>query len=387
MADVRVSYVSQKINKVKWRQSKRQLSQDNQSFVTGSWDDEQNKVCLWKINKDQEAKGMEEEDFGLDEGEPNILCEAPHLGDVTGLENIGDDYIIASSSCGTVTVYSHHTNSQTLGIVHQWEKLHHHNKRPCPCTCIATQDDTVITAGEDGRINMLTMGHKGPSRVIEKGDSCTINGITFLGQSQFITVNSSGQLKSFDMRVNTDEPTQTFQVTGEMTPLQSVDRHPGQPDIVATGGQDGVLGVWDLRQGKMPLSLLEAHGSTIWEVKFHRTNPDHLFTCSEDGSVWHWDGSHVEQTSAAMVTAANLTGTGAGSGGGNFTTSQLNFNTSASVNFSNPWIATDLAKNKVNVTTLTDGVMPVNCLDIDGHNLICGTDGESIISVNFKFLR
>ena len=35
---------------------------------------------------------------------------------------------------------------------------------------------------------------------------------------------------------------------------------------------------------------------SVWEVKFHPNNPDHLFTCSEDGSVWHWDGTTVAQS-------------------------------------------------------------------------------------------
>lgn len=31
--------------------------------------------------------------------------------------------------------------------------------------------------------------------------------------------------------------------------------------------------------------------SVVWEVHFHPSKPDHLFTCSEDGSLWHWDAS------------------------------------------------------------------------------------------------
>lgn len=41
----------------------------------------------------------------------------------------------------------------------------------------------------------------------------------------------------------------------------------------------------------MPVSLLKAHEAEMWEVHFHPSNPDHLFTCSEDGSLWHWDAS------------------------------------------------------------------------------------------------
>lgn len=38
-----------------------------------------------------------------------------------------------------------------------------------------------------------------------------------------------------------------------------MDRHPNQQHIVATGGQDGMLCVWDVRQGNAPFSLMEAH--------------------------------------------------------------------------------------------------------------------------------
>ena len=45
----------------------------------------------------------------------------------------------------------------------------------------------------------------------------------------------------------------------------------------------------------------------VWEVKFHKTNSDHLFTCSEDGAVWHWDSSLV---GASHMVQTQITGTG-----------------------------------------------------------------------------
>lgn len=44
----------------------------------------------------------------------------------------------------------------------------------------------------------------------DKADSCTINGIMFLKQSEIVTVNSYGQLKLFDLRQNSDSPVQIF---------------------------------------------------------------------------------------------------------------------------------------------------------------------------------
>lgn len=60
----------------------------------------------------------------------------------------------------------------------------------------------------------------------------------------------------------------TFRITsssssrsGDRVPLHCVDRHPNQQHIVATGGQDGMLCVWDIRQGSAPFSLMEAHSA------------------------------------------------------------------------------------------------------------------------------
>lgn len=251
----------------------------------------------------------------------------------------------------------------------QWEKLHRHGSKSSPCTCIAVRDDVIVSAGEDGRINILDTTRKDPFKQIEKADSCTINCVIFLKQFEFMTVNNTGQLKKYDLRSNMTDYVQMFSVTGDLTPLQCVDKHPSQPHIVATGSDDGTLGIWDLRQGKIPVSLMEAHSSTMWELKFHPTSPDHLFTCSDDGSVWHWDASQVNSISV---------GTGAGLGGGSLQSQTV----------VNPWLATDIAKNKMEITSLLhQKSLPVNSLDIEGHTLICGSDGETVFTLNLPALR
>ena len=53
----------------------------------------------------------------------------------------------------------------------------------------------------------------------DKADSCTINDVTFLKQFEVITVNSSGQLKVFDLRQTDDDPTKSFSVYVSSTSL------------------------------------------------------------------------------------------------------------------------------------------------------------------------
>lgn len=60
--------------------------------------------------------------------------------------------------------------------------------------------------------------------------------------------------------------------TGDRVPLHCVDRHPNQQHIVATGGQDGMLCIWDVRQGNMPFSLMEAHSAESASVSRARNS-------------------------------------------------------------------------------------------------------------------
>ena len=48
------------------------------------------------------------------------------------------------------------------------------------------------------------------------------------------------------------------------------------------------------------LAVFNAVLLSVWEVKFHESYPDNLFSCSEDGSVWHWDGSNINAPAMAV---------------------------------------------------------------------------------------
>ena len=38
---------------------------------------------------------------------------------------------------------------------------------------------------------------------------------------------------------------------------------------------------------------------TVWEVRFHPTSPNNLFTCSDDGTVLHWDATKGQSSTGA----------------------------------------------------------------------------------------
>lgn len=67
-----------------------------------------------------------------------------------------------------------------------------------------------------------------------------------------------------------------------------MDRHPFQGHIVAVGGYDGMLTVYDMRKAQTPVTVMEASDNCLNDLRFHPERADHLFTASESGAVWHW---------------------------------------------------------------------------------------------------
>ncbi|KAJ8315815.1 hypothetical protein KUTeg_007965 [Tegillarca granosa] len=90
MADVRAKFVSQKISKIRWKPPLKQALKDVDTFATGSWDDEQADVAS------MDESGM----LGMIQKDPELICEAPHVGDVTGLEVLFNSSLILNSVVG-----------------------------------------------------------------------------------------------------------------------------------------------------------------------------------------------------------------------------------------------------------------------------------------------
>uniref|UniRef100_A0A4W3HL23 Nucleoporin 43 n=1 Tax=Callorhinchus milii TaxID=7868 RepID=A0A4W3HL23_CALMI len=327
---------------------------------------QENKVCLWAI-QDTGSSGMDEQY----EGDPQLLCEIKHDGDVMDLQFLDQERIVTASSTGSVNIFRHHQNSQTLSVHHHWDRAHYNSCDNAPCTGLVCNGSEIITVGEDGRINHFRADQKDPVRTIDNADSSTLHAVTFLRINEILTVNSIGQLKIWDFRQPGNEASRIFSLTGDRVPLHCVDRHPNQQHIVATGGQDGMLCIWDVRQGNMPVSLLEAHFTEMWEVHFHPSNPDHLFSCSEDGSVWHWNASATTTEIPSFLHP----------GGRN--TSLMSRGTAVHTNLNqsltSTWLTNDPTKARLEINSLLpDQTMSVNSLDVLGQYLICGTDGEAV---------
>jgi nuclear pore complex protein Nup43 len=259
---------------------------------------------------------------------------------------------------------------------------------------MAIKGEDVAAVGEAGDIHLVHLGVSpgGPvknnsasqHRVIKSADSFTLSSVIYLKPQEVLTANSSGQLKMWDLRqalknsADAAKPSKILLMSGERIGVTALAQHPTQPHILASGGADGLLTIWDLRQDKAPATLLQGHSSPVWDIKFHPSQPDHLFTCADEGKVLHWDA-------ASVVEGANKTKGLVGSLGTS-RVGPLSMAPSHGVNSQSPWIASgttgDKKSNIVTSTLLPSYFnMSVNSMDIESDILICGTDAEAIFTV------
>ncbi|XP_067946801.1 nucleoporin Nup43-like [Watersipora subatra] len=344
-------FVGDKISRVKFTDA----SIEATTFLSGTYDAHSNSVDFWSINSQEDEDG---EAMSVIDN----LSKIPHRGDVTGLD-YNKGLAAASSSKGHVSLYKMDklAADSRLNSLHCWESLHiFKSGNASPCTDLAIEDN-IATCGEDGTIHILDTTKPAPIRSLVDCDSTSLTSILWVTQQCVAVVNTCGQLKVFDIRQNEARPIQTFVLSGEINALNCLEKHPSQHHLVATGSYNGMLGIYDLRQDKVPVTVLEGHqGSSITDIKFHPRSPDSLFSSAADGSVWQWNGGR-----RSMRPGGDIDGPSA-------------------------WFLADAAKHRIEVIELSSATpqasimsnFEVNSLDVSNNTLVCGTDNGAICIFN-----
>jgi len=384
-----VHYVSHKVSRVRWRPSLRPGLQASRVFAAGSWDNGANDAL---------------QIYGVDEAaDISLLASCPHAGDVTDLRFVSLDYLATTSSSGCLTLFEHQRSSNSLAVKRKW------NLTPgSVLSALAVKDNEAVVVGEAGSLHVLDLGVGGstgakfppsaggssasPKLSLSGADSFSITSVIYLRPLEIITANSSGQLKLWDLRILSSQrshdsaasaPSKILSMNGQRIGVESLAQHPTQPHLVAAGGDDGLLAIWDLRMDKTPATLLQGHDSPVWDVVFHPNHPDHLFTCSDEGKVLHWDAGSAGASegkrgdknkslfNASTASRGGPLSVGGGGGGGG---SQSPWISSGSLN--------DKKSNVVTSSLLPSYFnMPVNSVDVESDILLCGTDAEAVFAI------
>ncbi|XP_044761105.1 nucleoporin Nup43 [Coccinella septempunctata] len=344
--NIQGTFVSQKINKIRWRPDP---FNNSHSFISCSWDDERNSVKLWDFRENDESEVY-----------PFIITEMEHEGDITEAMFLSTDHFVCSSSLGSVGLFkiSYSRSSEiTIEPGTQWKNIHKFPFHYSPCTSITNYDQDIVSVGEDGRINLLTLSSESVVRSYENADSCSLKCVLFLKHNEILTSNLRGQMKIWDLRSKSEEPSSMFVLSGDMIAPTCLTYHPTQRHLVVAGDEEGSITIWDLRQNTFPVNLLKAHNESVTEIKFHPDYPDHLFSASMAGEVWHWS-IKSKSTSTLMMAPTEK-------------------------DDSNVWFASDGFKNKLEVYSLMDRLhKPINTFDVNQRKMICGCDNEAIYLIN-----
>lgn len=99
----------------------------------------------------------------------------------------------------------------------------------------------------------------------------------------------------------------------------------------------------------------------VTEIQFHPNYPDHMFSCSNNGEIWHWNTiSHSKHTNK--------------------------LNVGLEMESTNSCFSNENIKNTPELKSLMNKLhKPINSLDLDRDKVLCGCDNEAIyliINVN-----
>ena len=368
----RGKFVNQKVSKIRWQPAASQSGRIAGSlFLTGSWDDEHNAIKLWSWNK-------EEENESNDILEPDLKAIHKHnRGDVNGIEFMNPDIALCASSDGSITalrigrdiaqahIEEQNSRGWALQEVSNWNKVHSMQFQDASCNGIACSVDNVASAGEDGKIFLFNIKRREPIRGYNKADSCSLNTVIFIRNDEIAAANMRGQLKIWDLRTNTEEPCKTCILSSEQISISCVAKHPTQQHILCSGSEDGMLAFWDLRSQVHPVTLLNAHDQAVSEIQFHEQQPEHMFSCSQNGDVWHWNGSNILGKNSNELNFGNQ-----------MTPNQSSYTV---MDTASQWLNSEAVKNRVETQSMmAQQALPVNSIDVIGNSMLAGGDNEAM---------
>ncbi|KAL1508944.1 hypothetical protein ABEB36_003758 [Hypothenemus hampei] len=338
------TFISQKVNKIRWKPER---FGESHFFIMGSVDNVINHITLWDL-----CENSDDEDIY-----PFPVTEQAYCGDVTELKFLNPDHFIATSSSGSAHLMKlklPDVGDPLIEPVITWKDIHYFkNGDLSPCLSLAIYEQDLVTVGEDGRINVLTTQSSDVIRSID-ADSCSIQCVIFVKHNEVLTSNLRGQMKIWDLRCGNNKAASTFMLSSEPVMATCLTFHPNQRHIILAGDEMGALTTWDLRQNTLPVNILNAHEGAITEIQFYYDNPDHLFSSSTTGEIWHWS-----------------------------TKNRNKFKPTFDLEETNVWLAPENVKSKIEVLTLMPTVgKSINCLDVNKNKVICGCDNEAIYLIN-----
>lgn len=285
-----VEYVSMKVSALRWLPSDYLRSASNptrQFWMCGETGEPANAVTVWS-NQDEGG-----EPSMIDGGKIQLgmYCMKPLRyvvgGDVIDIATFDRKSVMVTTAKGDIFWLRFATTNGQIELIHKWTgavELGGHNAQQV----LANDQRTIISAGLDGHLKYFDLEGSPATAVISSAKvvSNSLHCLDKISPTEVVTGTSSGHLKVYDRRADSV----TLSLANHFSIITSVQRHPHLPHIVAAANDEGLLNIWDLRNGgERPMQPASAHKAAINRLAYSESNSNIIVTCGDDGQLIKWN--------------------------------------------------------------------------------------------------
>lgn len=278
----------------------------NTRFLMGTHSKTSNSIKLMSLDLPKSLANLNElKDFSYEKmpmdnqipKEIKIEREWTHPGEVNKLQfNQSLNLIATHSNSGDVLIYD--INDSSLNT--QKSTLKFHAKEGFGLEWNPVTKNQLLTSAEDSKIALWDFNDKIPTKPTRSFTTheSSVNDIAWNkhNQSLFLSVSDDSSYQLHDLRT-TEGPiihvtNAHHSETGSDYPIACVDFNDKVSTLFATGGSDGIIQLWDLRNPTIPIRKLQHHTAGVLGLQF---NENYLMSNGLDRRVMIWDLNKLEE--------------------------------------------------------------------------------------------